>query len=235
MKALIGRKVGMTQVFAEDGKMYPVTVVEVLPNVITQIKTIEKDGYQAVQVGYEDIKESRLNQPQKGIFNKAGVSPKQFLAEIPVEDYAAVKVGDELKVNLFQIGDVIDVVGISKGKGFSGPIKRHGFKIGAKGHGGGYPHRSVGSLATIGRTNNRIHPGRKMPGHDGNQQATILNLKVVAIDEARNAILIKGGIPGPKKGLVTIRSAVKAQLGQKEVIKPLVDLVKAIPTNEVKE
>lgn len=232
MKAIIGRKIGMTQVFSEDGKVYPVTVVEVLPNVITQVKTKEKDGYEAVQVGYEDIKESRLNQPQKGIFTKSGVSPKQHLVEIPVENIGAVKVGDELNASLFSVGEVVDVVGLTKGRGYTGVVKRYHFTIGPKSHGGGYPHRGVGSLATIGRTNNRIHPGKRMPGHSGNEQATVLNLKVVGVDLARHALLIKGGIPGPKKSLVTIRSAVKKQLGQAEVIKPLVDLKAAVAAKE---
>lgn len=222
MKAIIGRKMGMTQVFAEDGSVYPVTVVEVLPNVITQIKTQAKEGYDAVQVGYEDIKESRLNNPKKGVFKKANVTFKKELFEIPVADIAAVKVGDALNAGLFQAGDMVDVIGTSKGKGFSGSIKRWHFTISPKSHGGGYPHRGPGSMATSGRTNNRIHPGKKMAGHHGNQQATVLNLMIVGVNVEKNAILVRGGIPGPRKGLVMIRTAVKVQLGKPQVAKTLV-------------
>lgn len=221
MKAIVGRKMGMTQVFAEDGTMYPVTVIEVLPNVVTQVKTVEKDGYEAVQVGYEDKKENRLNKPEKGIFNKAGVTPKYELRELKGDEMKNYKVGDEIKVDIFQVGDAIDVIGVSKGKGFSGAIKRYHYTIGPKGHGSGY-HRGPGSFATVGRTNNRIHPGKKMAGHHGNKTATILNLVVVGVDVEKNALLVKGAVPGPTKSIVTVRSAIKVQKGKK-VIKPLVN------------
>jgi len=223
MKALIGRKMGMTQVFAEDGTTYPVTVVEVLPNVITQLKTVEKDGYVAVQIGYQDIKESRLNKPELGVFKKLDMTPKQSLHEIKFDDVSNFKVGDALRVSLFEQGDMVDVVGVSKGKGYSGSIKRWHFKISPKSHGASWPHRGPGSMATVGRTNNRVHPGKKMAGHHGNEQATILNLVVVGVDEAKNALLIKGGLPGPNKGFLYIRNAVKVQLGKPQVVKPLIN------------
>lgn len=212
---------GMTQVFATDGTMYPVTVIEVLPNVVTQKKTIEKDGYEAIQVGYEEKKENRANKAEKGIFAKANTTPKYELRELKGDEMAKYNIGDSITVDIFQAGDVIDVTGTSKGKGFSGAIKRYGYTIGPKGHGSGY-HRGSGSYATIGRTNNRIHPGKKSAGHHGNKTATILNLVVVAVDASKNAILVKGAIPGPTKSIVTVRSAVKAQKGAK-VIKTLVN------------
>ncbi len=221
MKQIVGRKMGMTQVFATDGTMYPVTVIEVLPNVVTQKKTIEKDGYEAIQVGYEEKKENRANKAEKGIFAKANTTPKYELRELKGDEMAKYNVGDSITVDIFQAGDVIDVTGTSKGKGFSGAIKRYGYTIGPKGHGSGY-HRGSGSYATIGRTNNRIHPGKKSAGHHGNKTATILNLVVVAVDASKNALLVKGAIPGPTKSIVTVRSAVKAQKGAK-VIKTLVN------------
>lgn len=212
---------GMTQVFATDGTMYPVTVIEVLPNVVTQKKTIEKDGYEAIQVGYEEKKENRANKAEKGIFANANTTPKYELRELKGDEMAKYNVGDSITVDIFQAGDVIDVTGTSKGKGFSGAIKRYGYTIGPKGHGSGY-HRGSGSYATIGRTNNRIHPGKKSAGHHGNKTATILNLVVVAVDASKNALLVKGAIPGPTKSIVTVRSAVKAQKSAK-VIKTLVN------------
>ena len=221
MKQIVGRKMGMTQVFATDGTMYPVTVIEVLPNVVTQKKTIEKDGYEAIQVGYEEKKENRANKAEKGIFAKANTTPKYELKELKGDEMAKYNVGDSITVDIFQAGDVIDVTGTSKGKGFSGAIKRYGYTIGPKGHGSGY-HRGSGSYATLGRTHNRIHPGKKSAGHHGNKTATILNLVVVAVDASKNALLVKGAIPGPTKSIVTVRSAVKAQKGAK-VIKTLVN------------
>ena len=210
MKSILGRKVGMTQVFTTEGAMIPVTVVEVLPNVVLQKKTIEKDGYEALQVGYEEKRENITSKPLKGIFAKANTTTKQFVKEIKGDELTGYEVGQSVTADLFKAGEVVDVIGTSKGKGFSGSVKRHGNKIGPKGHGSGY-HRGVGSMATVGRTNNRIHPGKKMPGPDGNEQSTILNHEVVSVDAAKNAILVKGCIPGPNKGLVTIRSAVKVQ------------------------
>ena len=220
MKSIVGRKMGMTQVFATDGTQYPVTVIEVLPNVVTQIKTKEKDGYEAVQVGYEDKKEQRCTKPELGVFKKAGVSPKYELVELRFSEMN-YKLGDEIKADIFSAGEVIDVIGTSKGHGFTGAIKRWHFHIGPKGHGAGFPHRGPGSMATNGRCNNRIHPGKKMAGHHGDKQATILNLSIVAVDLANNAILVKGSVPGPKKSIVVLRSAVKkpnAKVEVKEIV-----------------
>ena len=222
MKEIIGRKMGMTEVFAEDGTMYAVTVVEVLPNVVTQVKTVEKDGYDALQIGFEEKKESKVNKAEKGHFAKAGVKATKVLKEIKGDELSGYKVGDEIKADLFKAGDVVDVIGTSKGRGYAGVIKRWGHKIGPKGHGSGY-HRGQGSFANNGRNNARVIPGKKMSGHHGNLSSTILNLKVVEANAEKNYILIKGAVPGAKKSLVTIRSAIKAQLGQPEVIKPLLD------------
>lgn len=226
MKQIVGRKMGMTQVFATDGTMYPVTVIEVLPNVVTQKKTVEKDGYEAIQVGYEDKKENRCNKAEKGIFAKANVTPKYELRELNGDEMAKYNVGDIITADIFAAGDVVDVTGTSKGRGFAGAIKRYGYKIGPKGHGSGY-HRGSGSFATIGRTNNRVHPGKKAAGHHGNKSATILNLVVVAVDASKNALLVKGAIPGPTKSIVTVRSAIKAQKSAK-VIKTLVNNTEAV-------
>ncbi len=226
MKAIIGRKVGMTQVFGTDGVMTAVTVIEVLPNVVLQKKTIEKDGYEALQVGYEEKNPNSVNKPAKGIFDKIKTTPKKFIREIKGEELNSFNEGDFVSVDLFKAGEVVDVIGISKGKGFSGSIKRHNYSIGPMSHGSGY-HRGSGSYATVGLTNNRVHPGNKMPGRAGHLSSTILNLEVVSVDASKNVILIKGSIPGPKKGLVTIRSAVKEQ---KKELKPkvLVDYTPAV-------
>lgn len=215
MKAIIGRKIGMTQVFAEDGSIYPVTVVEVLPNVVTQVKTVEKDGYAAIQVGYQDKKPSRVNKPLKGIYEKAGVTPKYGLYELKGEAMLNYAVGSEIKVDIFQKGDVVDVTGTSKGKGYTGVIKRYNFKLGNAAHGSGY-HRGIGSMASVGRIQ-RVIPGTKMPGHHGAQKTTVLNLLVVDVLPEKNALLIKGAIPGPKYGVVKVRSAIKKQLRKREV------------------
>lgn len=237
MKEIIGRKVGMTQVFAKDGTSYPVTVVEVLPNVVTQVKTLEKDGYKALQVGVEDAKLSRLNKCEKGIFEKANVTPKQHLFEIKGDELESYQVGNEVKVDIFKVGDIVDVTGTSKGRGYTGAIARYGFAIGPKGHGSGY-HRGVGSFANNGRDNNRVLPGKKMSGHHGNKSATIQNLLVVDVNVEKNYILIKGGLPGPKKSFVTIKSAYKTQFGTKQVVKELVNNTpkkeeEATPSTEV--
>ena len=220
MKSIVGRKMGMTQVFAQDGTMYPVTVIEVLPNVVTLIKTTETDGYNAIQVGYEDKKESRCTKPELGQFKKANCTPKYVLKEL-ANDETTYNVGDEIKCDIFKANDVVDVIGTSKGRGFLGAIQRYGYTIGPKGHGSGY-HRGAGSYATNGRTNNRVHPGKKMAGHHGNARVTVQNLVIVAVDPANNAILVKGAVPGPKKSIVVLQSAVKANL-VKPNIKELVD------------
>jgi len=208
MKAILGRKVGMTQVFATDGTMLPVTVIEVLPNVVMQKKTLEKDGYEAIQLGYEDKKERSCNKPEKGHAAKANASVKTYLREVKGEEMYKYNVGDNVTVDIFQAGELVDVTAKTKGHGFTGAVKRWNNAIGPKGHGSGY-HRGPGSLATSGRYNNTVRGGMHMPGHYGFEQVTTLNLTVVAVDASKNAILIKGAVPGAKKSLVTIRSAVK--------------------------
>ena len=208
MKAIIGRKMGMTQVFAEDGTCYPVSVVEVLPNVVTEVKTAEKHGYVAVQVGYEDKKESRANRAEKGIAKKANTVPHQVSKELKGDEMANYKVGDVIKAGLFKAGDIVDVIGVSKGHGYTGTIKRWNMTIGPKGHGSGY-HRGQGSFANNGRYNHGVMPGKHMSGHMGNESATILNCLVVDVNEEKGYILVRGGIPGARKSIVTIRSAIK--------------------------
>ena len=222
MKQIIGRKMGMTEVFAKDGTMYAVTVIEVLPNVVTQVKTLEKDGYEALQVGFEEKKESRANKAEKGHFAKAGVPVMQVLGEIKGDELANYKVGDKITADIFKAGDVVDVIGTSKGRGYAGTVKRWGHKIGPKGHGSGY-HRGQGSFANNGRNNARVIPGKKMSGHHGNLSATILNQLVVETNAEKNYILVRGSVPGAKKSLVVIRSAIKAQLGQVEKVHELID------------
>ena len=222
MKSIIGRKMGMTEVFAADGTMYPVTVIEVLPNAVVAKKTKEKDGYEALQIGYEDKAERHTNKCELGIYKKANVSPKQHLYELKGDEIYAKNVGENLTCDLFKAGDVVDVIGTTKGHGHSGTIKMYGHTIGPKGHGSGY-HRQIGSLANNGRTNNRVIPGKTMSGHWGPQQATIENLTIVESNSQKGYILIKGGVPGTKKSIVMIRSAVLAQFA-KPVVKPLIDI-----------
>ncbi len=218
MKAILGRKMGMTEVFTEDGTMYPVTVVEVLPNVVTQVKTVEKDGYVAVQVGYEEMKESRANKAEKGIAKKANTVPHQVVRELRGDEMANYNLGDEIKADLFKAGDVVDVIGTSKGHGYTGTIKRWHMTIGPKGHGSGY-HRGQGSFANNGRYNQGVVPGKHMSGHHGNKSATLLNVYVVDSNVEKGYILIRGGIPGAKKSIVTIRSAVKEVRNPKQIKK----------------
>jgi len=221
MKQIIGRKIGMTQVYAEDGTMYAVTVVEVLPNVVTQKKTLEKDGYDSIQVGYEDKKEKNLNKCEKGIFAKAGVSTKENLYELKGDEMTKYEVGQEITCDLFAKGEQIDVIGTSKGRGYAGTIKRWGHTIGPKGHGSGY-HRGQGSFANNGRCNNRVIPGKKMSGHMGNQSATVLNQIIIDVNTEHNYILVSGGVPGPKKGIIKIRSAIKP-IAHPITVKPLIN------------
>ena len=222
MKQIIGRKMGMTEVFAKDGTMYAVTVVEVLPNVVTQVKTVEKDGYAAIQVGFEEKKESKANKAEKGHFAKAGVPVMKVLAEVKGDEMANYKVGDKITADLFKAGDVVDVVGTSKGHGFTGAVKRWNMTIGTKAHGHSW-HRTQGSMANLGLIQ-RVIPGKHMAGHSGNQSATILNQLVVETNAEKNYILIRGSVPGAKKSLVLIRSAVKTQLGHAEKVSELIDI-----------
>ena len=230
MKAILGRKMGMTSVFAEDGTLYPVTVVEVLPNVVTQVKTLEKDGYVAVQVGYEEKKESRANKAEKGIAKKANTVPHYVSKELRGDEMGAYQLGDTIKADLFKDGDIVDVIGTSKGHGYSGTIKRWHMHIGPKGHGSGY-HRGQGSFANNGRYNHGVMPGKHMSGHHGNKSATLLNLLVVKVDAEKGYILVKGGLPGAKKSIVTVRSAIKT-VKNKEAVKPLINRAPVAPVVE---
>ena len=226
MKGILGRKLGMTQVFTTDGSLIPVTVVEATPNVVLQKKTVENDGYESVQVGFEDKREGLANKPEKGIAAKANTAPKRFVREFRGSEMMSYEVGDLIKVDSFVAGEVVDVTGTSKGKGFQGVIKRHGHSIGPKGHGSG-AHRIVGSMGPIAP--NRILPGKKLPGQMGNVTRTVQNLEVIAVDVDNNLLLIKGSVPGPKRGLVIVKSAVKAS-GK---VNPAVELViNQQPVNE---
>ena len=207
-KAIIGKKVGMPQRFDENGKVIPVTVVEAGPCVVTQKKTVETDGYEAVQLGFEDIKESKLSKPEAGHLKKAGVAAKKHLKEFKLEGAAGMNVGDEVKADTFAAGDMIDVTGITKGHGYQGVIKRHGAHRIDMTHGGGPVHRHAGSMGASSHQS-RIFPGKIGAGQMGNEQVTIENLEVVKVDAELNMIVIKGAIPGPKGGLVYIRNTVK--------------------------
>ena len=209
MKGILGRKLGMTQVFTEDGDLIPVTVIECLPNTVLQKKTVETDGYEALQVGYEDKKESRATKAEIGHAKKAGVSPKQFVRELKADELMNTEVGQEIKVDIFSAGDIVDVTGVSKGKGYTGVIKRYNHHLINETHGAGPVHRSVGSLATTGRNNGRIEKNTPMPGHDGSLTTTNQNLEVIKVDGEANYMLVKGNVPGPKRGLVTVKTTVK--------------------------
>jgi large subunit ribosomal protein L3 len=206
-KGILGKKLGMTQIFAPDGKIIPVTVVEAGPCVVVQKKTVATDGYNAIQVGFDTIKEKLVNKPQKGHFAKANVKPTRYLRELRLDNIDTYNVGDEIKVDIFAEGELVDVSGISRGKGFAGGIKRWGFHRGPEAHGSKY-HRAPGSLGK--RSWARVPKGRKLPGHLGTEKVTVLGLRVVRVDAERNLILIKGAIPGAKGSLVTIRDSVKA-------------------------
>ena len=208
-KGLIGKKIGMTQLFDESGKVIPVTVVEAGPCTVVQKKTIENDGYEAIQVGFGDIKAQRVNKPMAGHFKKADVAPKKVLKEFRLENTADVNVGDVLKADIFAVGDRVDVVGTSKGKGTAGVIKRWNFSRLKETHGTGPVHRHGGSLGVIDPA--RIFKGKKMAGHLGTEKVTIQNLDIVKVDAENNLIAIKGAIPGPKNGIVVIADTVKSK------------------------
>ena len=207
-KAIIGKKVGMTQIFDENGRVIPVTVVEAGPCVVVQKKTVETDGYDAIQVGFGELREKLVNKPRKGHFAKAGVSLRRTLKEFRMEDVANYNVGDEIKVDTFEIGDKVDVSGVSRGKGFQGTIKRWNASRGPMSHGSKF-HRAPGSMGAASDPS-RTFKNKRMPGHMGAKNTTVLNLEVVKIMPEKNIILIKGGIPGPNKGTVVIRNSVKA-------------------------
>ena len=207
-KAILGTKVGMTQIFGENGELSPVTVVLAGPCTVVQKKTAETDGYEAVQVGFGEVKEKNLNKPMKGHFAKADVANKKYLREFRLEDCSALNVGDEIKADIFEAGEKIDVTGISKGKGFAGPMKRWGLHRGPMAHGSGY-HRGSGSMGACSNPG-RVMKGKKLPGHMGVVRVTVQNLEVVKVDAENNLILLRGAVPGNKGGLVTIRNSVKA-------------------------
>ncbi|MCL2564208.1 MAG: 50S ribosomal protein L3 [Defluviitaleaceae bacterium] len=206
-KAILGRKIGMTQVFAEDGTVVPVTVVEAGPCTIVQKKTMENDGYEAIQVGFGKVKEKRLTKPVKGHFAKVSVEIRKVLREFRFEDISAYEVGNEIKADIFAAGDKVDVSGVSKGKGTRGPIQRHGQSRGPMTHGSKY-HRGVGSMGAA-TSPGRVFKGKKMAGKTGNKNVTVQNLEIVKTDAERNLLLVKGAIPGPKGSLVCIKDSVK--------------------------
>lgn len=206
MKGILGRKLGMTQVFTPEGVVIPVTVIEAGPCVVLQKKDLENDGYEAIQVGFSDKKENRSNKPEAGHAKKANTAPKRYVREIRGVDLASVEVGQELKADVFAEGEFVDVTGISKGKGFQGVIKRWGQSRGPMSHGSRY-HRRPGSMGSIQA--NRVPKGKRLPGHMGNETVTIQKLEVVKVDAERNVILVKGSIPGPRKGFVQIKETVK--------------------------
>ncbi|MBQ8434682.1 MAG: 50S ribosomal protein L3 [Oscillospiraceae bacterium] len=208
-KGIIGKKIGMTQIFDESGKVIPVTVVEAGPCVVVQKKTVENDGYEAVQLGFGEAKVSRTNKPMKGHFDKADVACKKQLKEFRLDDCAAVNVGDILKADTFAVGDMVDVSGTSKGKGFQGTVKRHNFSRLKETHGTGPVHRHAGSMGACSSPS-RIFKGKGMPGQMGNEKVTVQNLEVVKIDVENNLIALKGAVPGPKGGIVSIIDSVKA-------------------------
>ncbi|MCI8464799.1 MAG: 50S ribosomal protein L3 [Lachnospiraceae bacterium] len=207
-KAILATKVGMTQVFTEDGALIPVTVLKAGPCVVTQVKTAANDGYAAVQVGFADIREKLVNKPVKGQFDKAGVSYKRYIREFRFENAEDYKVADEIKADIFAVGDKVDATAISKGKGFQGAIKRHGQHRGPMAHGSKF-HRHAGSNGAASDPS-KVFKGKKMPGQMGNKRITIQNLEVVRVDVENNILLVKGAVPGPKKCLVTIKETVKA-------------------------
>jgi len=208
VKAIIGKKVGMTQIFDEKGKVIPVTVIEAGPCVVVQKKTEENDGYDSVQLGFHDVKERKLTKPQLGHIKKAGASPKRYLKEFRLEDTSSLNVGDEIKADVFAEGDKVDVTGISRGKGFAGVIKRHGAGRTATSHGGGPVHRHAGSMGA-GSDPAKIFKGKMGAGQMGNEQVTVQNLDVVKVDSELNLIAVRGAIPGPKSGIVYLKNTVK--------------------------
>ena len=207
MKAIIGKKVGMSQIFDENGRVIPVTVIEAGPCTVVQKKTSEKEGYNAVQLGYEDVPERKLNKPEMGHLNKAGVSPKKHLREFDLENAAELNIGDIIKADTFKVGDFVDITGTSKGHGYAGVVKRYGAGRTPMSHGGGPVHRHAGSMGVIDPAH--IFKGKIGAGHMGVDQVTVQNLSVVKVDPELNMLVVCGAVPGPKGGLVTIKSTVK--------------------------
>ena len=207
-KAILGKKLGMTQLFNEDGTMIPVTVIEAGPCVVVQKKTVETDGYEAIQVGFDDKAERKMNKPMKGHFDKAKVAYKKNLKEFRLDDISSFNVGDVIMADVFAAGEMVDVTGTSKGHGYAGTVKRWGTHRGPMSHGSGY-HRGVGSMGACSDPS-RVYKGKKLPGHYGNVKKTIQNLFVAKVDGERNLILVKGGVPGPKGGLLVVKEAIKS-------------------------
>ena len=207
-KGIIGKKIGMTQIFDEKGNVIPVTVIETAGNVVAQVKTVETDGYNAIQLGYGEIKDKHINKPEAGHFAKAKLANKKHLREFRMDSVEEYKVGDEVKADIFTAGEKIDVQGTSKGKGFQGVIKRHGQSRGPMGHGSMY-HRRPGSMGSTS-TPGRVFKGKKLPGHMGVQTVTIQNLDVVRVDMDKNVLLVKGSVPGPKGAILKIKATVKS-------------------------
>lgn len=205
-KGILGKKLGMTQVFGENGIVVPVTVIEVGPCIVLQKKDVETDGYEAIQIGFDDKKEQRANNPEKGHAKKANTAPKRYIKEIRGVDISGYEVGQEVKADLFAAGEIVDVTGTSKGKGFQGVIKRHGQSRGPMAHGSRY-HRRPGSMGAVDAA--RVFKGKKLPGRMGGEKVTIQGLEVIKIDTERNLLLVKGAIPGPKKSFVTVKSTIK--------------------------
>jgi len=231
MKGILGKKIGMTQVFANDGKLIPVTVVSVEPNVVMQIKTKETDGYEAIQLGFTTKKEKHSTKSEMGHAKKANAAPKRFLKEIKGVEVSNYELGQEIKCDIFEAGEIVDVTGTSKGKGFQGVIKRHNQSRGPMGHGSQY-HRGVGSMGTLRPM--RVFKGKKLPGHMGHETVTIQNLEIVAVDAIENVILVKGNIPGPKNSFVIIKTSVKHP-GAKNTAAELVTYAKEEVAEEITE
>lgn len=206
-KGILGKKIGMTQIFSETGELVPVTVIEAEPNIVLQVKTIETDGYESVQLGVGEKREVLATQPEQGHVRKADTTPKRFIKEIRDAELGEVSVGDQITVELFEEGEFVDVTGVTKGKGYQGPIKRHGQSRGPETHGSRY-HRRVGAMSAAEKPA-RVRKGKKLPGQMGGDQVTIQNLEIVRVDAERNVLLIKGNVPGAKKSYVVIKSAVK--------------------------
>ncbi len=230
MKGILGRKIGMTQVFSKDGKLVPVTVIEIEPNVVTQVKTKENDGYEAIQLGFESVREKVSNKAKMGHAKKANTAPKRFLKEIRGVDINNYELGSEVKADLFEAGEIVDVTGISKGKGYQGVIKKNNQHTGPMAHGSKY-HRGVGSLGTM--LPKRVLKGKALPSHMGDVQVTIQNLEIIKVDMEDNCILVKGSIPGAKKSLVVIKSAVKTD--EKNDAFDLISYAKEVEATEVEE
>lgn len=207
MKGIMGKKLGMTQVFGDAGELIAVTVIEATPNVVVQKKTVEKEGYDAVQLGFDPIREKLANKPKKGHFEKAGTKPMRFLREFKDDSFQELELGSEVKVDIFEEGSFVDITGVSKGKGTQGVIKRHGFQRGRESHGSKF-HRMPGGLSA-GTYPGRVFKGKRMEGRMGNEKVTVQNLEIVRVDSDKNLLLVKGAVPGARNGMVLVKAALK--------------------------